>query len=60
MYLRSKNTFLQIRHCWSVPEKYYNAEYNSGFEIIAYIGEEQVFSKKFQFKLMDFHLNQLK
>ena len=35
---------------WSVPEKYYNAEYNSGFEIIAYIGEEQVFSKKFQFK----------
>jgi len=38
---------------WSVPEKYYNAEYNSGFEIIAYIEEEQVFSKKFQFKKID-------
>jgi len=38
---------------WSVPEKYYNSDYNSGFEVIAYIGEEQVFSKKFQYKKID-------
>ncbi len=38
---------------WNIPEKYYNAEYNSGFEIIACIGEEQVFSKKFQHKKLN-------
>ena len=38
---------------WSIPEVYYNAEYNSGFELIAFINEEQVFSKKFQFKKLN-------
>ena len=38
---------------WSIPENYYNAKYNSGFKVVAYIGEEQVFSKKFQFKKLN-------
>ena len=38
---------------WGLPEKYYKAEYNSGFELLAYIGEEQVFSKKFQLNKLD-------
>lgn len=35
---------------WVVEGKYFTSDYNSGFEVVAYIGEEQVFSKKFQFK----------
>jgi len=38
---------------WNMPEKYHKAEYNSGFELLAYIGEEQVFSKKFQLSKLD-------
>lgn len=38
---------------WSAPEKYYNAKYNSGFKLIAYVGEEQIFSKTFQSNKLD-------
>ena len=38
---------------WVVGGKYFTSDYNSGFEVIAYIEEEQVFSKKFQFKRLN-------
>lgn len=38
---------------WIVEDEYFTSEYNSGFEIVAYVNEEQVFNKKFQFKKLN-------